>query len=521
MSPPAEPPRPLSDLPAFDLSDADQPASRRSGSDSPAAAVSGSSVAASAVAEPSAAGPAVAGSPVAGSPVVALAIADSPVAGSAATSVAVAEAATMRRIAGLALPALVVLAAEPLYVLVDTAVVGHLGRVPLAAVAVGGTVMSVAVWFGTLMAYGTTGRAARRFGAGDRSAAVSEGVQASWLALATGVLLALLAQVAAGPLAEALAGDAATAHAAAGWLRIAACGAPGLLLAAAGNGWMRGVQDTRRPLIFVLGANVLSAILCPLLVYPFGLGLTGSAVANVTAQTVTGTLFLLALVRETKALRPSPAVIGRQLVLGRDLLIRGAAFQACWLSATAVAARFGVAALGAHQIALQLWFFSALALDAVAIAAQSLVGAALGAGDATSARDVARRVTAVGGVAGVAFAALAAAGAGVVPGWFTPDAAVHEQAAVVWPWFVGLLPFAGVVYALDGVMIGAGDVGYLRNVTLLAALAGFLPAIWLAYAFDLGLGGVWAGLGLFTVVRLATLLWRWRSARWAVLGAIR
>jgi len=428
---------------------------------------------------------------------------------------------TTRRIALLALPALVVLAAEPLYVLVDTAVVGHLGRVPLAAVAVGGTVMSVAVWFGTLLAYGTTGRAARRFGAGDRAAAVTEGVQASWLAFCAGVLLAILAQAFAGPLASVLASDPATAHAAAGWLRIAACGAPGLLLAAAGNGWMRGVQDTRRPLIFVLGANVLSAILCPVLVYPLGLGLTGSAVANVTAQSASGGLFLLALVRETSALRPNPSIMGRQIVLGRDLLIRGAAFQACFLSATAVAARFSVAALGAHQIALQLWFFSALALDAVAIAAQSLVGAALGTGDAAEARSVARRVTLVGGVAGVAFAALAAAGAGVVPGWFTSDSAVHQQAAVVWPWFVGLMPFAGVVYALDGVLIGAGDVGFLRNATLAAALLGFLPMVWLAYALDLGLGGVWAGLGLFTVVRLVTLLWRWRSARWAVLGATR
>jgi len=431
----------------------------------------------------------------------------------------VAERSVGRRIPDLALPALVVLAAEPLYVLVDTAVVGHLGRVPLAAVAVGGTVMSVAVWFGTLMAYGTTGRAARRFGAGDRASAVAEGVQASWLALGVGVLLALLAQVGAGPLTAALASDLATAEAAAGWLRIAACGAPGLLLAAAGNGWMRGVQDTRRPLLFVLGANVASAVLCPLLVYPAGLGLTGSAVANVVAQTTSGALFLLALVRETRALRPHPSIIAGQLVMGRDLLIRGAAFQACWLSATAVAARFGVAALGAHQIALQLWFFSALALDAVAIAAQSLVGAALGAGEESQARNVARQATLVGGVAGVGFALLAAAGAGVVPGWFTGDAAVHEQAAIVWPWFVGMLPFAGVVYALDGVMIGAGDVGYLRNLTLVAALAGFLPSIWLAYALDLGLGGVWAGLALFTLVRLGMLLWRWRSARWAVLGA--
>src|SRR3954447_10219462 len=222
-------------------------------------------------------------------------------------------APTARRITALALPALVVLAAEPLYVLVDTAVVGYLGRVPLAAVAVGGTVMSVAAWFGTLMAYGTTGRAARRFGAGDRSAAVAEGVQASWLAVTTGLLLAVLGQFLARPLADAPGSDRATAGAAAGWLRIAVCGAPGLLLAAAGNGWMRGVQDTRRPLVFVLGANLLSAILCPVLVYPAGWGLTGSAVANVAAQTASGGLFLHALIRETRLLRPIPTIILQQL----------------------------------------------------------------------------------------------------------------------------------------------------------------------------------------------------------------
>jgi putative MATE family efflux protein len=284
---------------------------------------------------------------------------------------------------------------------------------------------------------------------------------------------------------------------------------------------MRGVQDTRRPLIFVLGANVLSAILCPLLVYPAGWGLHGSAVANVVAQSVSGFAFLYALVRETRALRPSPQIILQQLVLGRDLLIRGAAFQACFLSATAVAARFGVAAVGAHQIALQLWFFSALALDAVAIAAQSLVGAALGGGDVTAARDIARRVTIAGGLAGVAFALLAAAGSGVVPGWFTPDQGVHDQAAIVWPWFIGLMPLAGVVYALDGVLIGAGDIRFLRNITLFSALLGFLPMIWLAYGLDLGLGGVWAGLALFIVLRFVTTVWRWRSSRWAVVGAVR
>ncbi|MFG2008206.1 MATE family efflux transporter [Micromonospora sp. NPDC048868] len=432
------------------------------------------------------------------------------------------RAVAPRRIAALALPALVVLAAEPIYVLVDTAVVGHLGRVPLAALAVGGTVLTLIAWLGTVVAYGTTGRSARRFGAGDRASAVAEGVQASWLALGVGVLVALGMQIGGGALARTLAGGPGeVADAAAQWLRVAALGAPGLLLAAAGNGWLRGVQDMRRPLMFVLGPNVLSAVLCPLLVYPAGLGLVGSAVANVIAQTIGGVLFAEALVAERVSLRPRPRLIGQQLALSRDLLIRGVAFQASFLSATAVAARFGAAAVGAHQIALQLWFFTALVLDALAIAAQSLIGAALGAGEDAAARHLARRIALLGGACGVAFAVLVAAGAGVVPGWFSSDPQVREQAMLAWPWFVAMLPLAGVVFALDGVLIGAGDVRYLRNLTLLAALGGFLPAIWLAYGLDLGLGGIWAGLTLFVVLRLIALLLRLRSGAWAVVGAVR
>ncbi|MET8833619.1 MATE family efflux transporter [Micromonospora sp. NPDC004540] len=438
------------------------------------------------------------------------------------TVASAAQSATARRIAALALPALVVLAAEPLYVLVDTAVVGHLGRVPLAALAVGGTVLTLTAWLGTVVAYGTTGRSARRFGAGDRAAAVAEGVQASWLALSVGVLVALAMQVGGGWLARTLVGGPGeVADAAATWLRIAALGAPGLLLAAAGNGWLRGIQDTRRPLLFVLGPNLLSALLCPLLVYPAGLGLAGSAVANAVAQTVSGGLFAAALVRERVPLRPRPRLIGQQLTLSRDLLIRGVAFQASFLSATAVAARFGAAAVGAHQIAVQLWFFTALVLDALAIAAQSLIGAALGAGDAAAARALARRIALLGGLCGVAFAVLIAAGAGLVPSWFSSDPQVREQAMVAWPWFVALQPIGGVVFALDGVLIGAGDVRYLRNLTIVAALGGFLPAIWLAYGLDLGLGGIWAGLTLFVVLRLVALLLRLRSGGWAVVGAVR
>ena len=428
---------------------------------------------------------------------------------------------SLRRIVALALPALVVLAAEPVYVLVDTAVVGHLGRTPLAALAIGGTVLSAAAWLGNVLAYGTTGRSARQFGAGRRSAAVAEGVQASWIALIVGVTFAVAAQFCAAPLARGLGADAEVALAATSWLRIAAWGAPGILLALAGNGWLRGVQDTRRPVRYVLGANVLSAMLCPVLVYPVGLGLVGSAIANVAAQTLAGALFVRALMAEGVSLTPRLALLRRQLVVSRDLLVRGAAFQACFLSAAAVAARFGVAALGAHQIALQLWMLCALALDAVAIAAQSLVGAALGAGNTQTARRMAAGIARIGGICGIGIGVAIGAGTFVLPGLFSPDPEVRAQALVAWPWFVAMQPLAGVVFALDGVLIGAGDLRYLRNLSLLATLGFFLPAIWLAYALDLGLGGIWAGLTLFIVVRLVAQLIRIRGTTWAIPGATR
>ncbi len=430
---------------------------------------------------------------------------------------------SLRRIAALSAPALVVLAAEPLYLLVDTAVVGHLGAVPLAALAVGGVLMTMGAWFGGLLAYGTTSRAARWFGAGRRDEAVTEGVQASWLALCLGLVMTAAVQVAAPSLTGLVAGgdDPQVTAAAAGWLRIASLGFPFLLLAAAGQGWLRGVQDFWRPLRYVVVANLCSAVLCPLLVYPAGLGLTGSAVANVVAQALGGLLFVRALVGERVPLRPQPALMARQLVVGRDLLLRGLAMQACFLSATAVAGRFGTATLAAHQVAMQLWLFCALALDAVALAAQALVGAALGAGDAAGARTVARRVGTVGGVGGAAAALLIGAGATVLPRLFSPDVEVHAQAMLAWPWFVAMLPLAGVVFALDGVLIGAGDVGYLRNLTIVAALGGFLPVIWISHLWQLGLSGIWAGLTLFIVVRVAAQARRMHSGRWITLGATR
>jgi putative MATE family efflux protein len=428
-----------------------------------------------------------------------------------------------RRVLGLASSALVVLVAEPLYLLVDTAVVGHLGAVPLAGLAVGGVVLAQVASLGTFLAYGTTARAARHHGAGDRPAAVAEGVAATWIALLVGAVVVLAGWIAAPWLAVLLGGGGAVADAATGWLRIAVWGAPGILVALAGHGWMRGVQDTRRPIVVVLAGNGLSAIACPVLVYGAGpvpaLGLEGSAWANVGAQAVVGVLFVGALAREGVPLRPVPAGMRAQLGLGRDLLLRSLAFQACFLSATAVAARFGAPSVAAHQIVLQLWLFMVTVLDALAIAAQSLVGAALGASAVGAARRVSGRVTRYGLVLGVVAGVVFAATAGVLPGVFTPDPAVRDVVPQAWWFFVALQPLAAYVFALDGVLLGAGDAAYLRRITVGAALGAFLPMIWLSLVLDWGLVGIWAGLSLFIAARAVAVGLRVRGEGWAVTGA--
>ncbi|SDC31522.1 MATE family efflux transporter [Actinokineospora iranica] len=425
----------------------------------------------------------------------------------------------LRQVAGLALPALPVLAAEPLYLLVDTAVVGHLGGTQLGALGVGAIVLAQLSTQLTFLSYGTTARAARLHGAGRRDQAVAEGVQATWLALGVGVLLVAVGQLLARPVAEALAGPGAVADAAVGWLRIALLGVPLILVTLAGNGWMRGVQDTRRPLRYVLAGNAVSAVLCPLLVG--GWGFEGSAVANVAGQVVAGTLFLRAIGSERVPPRPRVEVMRAQLVLGRDLVLRSLAFQACFVSATAVAARTSVGAVGAHQVVLQLWTFQALVLDSLAIAAQSLVGAALGAGEDRRATGLARQLSGYGFALGVVFAVGFAALAGVLPHVFTDDPVVLAEIPHAWWFFVALQPIAGIVFALDGVLLGAGDAKFLRTATLLAAVVGFLPLVWLSLAFGWGLVGIWLGLALFMVARLGSLVLRARSGRWAVVGAIR
>ena len=427
-----------------------------------------------------------------------------------------------RRIAALALPALGVLAAEPIYLLFDIAVVGRLGALPLAGLAVGGLIVAMVGSGLVFLSYGTTARSARFFGAGDRASAVREGVQATWLAVALGTLFVVVVQAAAVPIVTAIASRDDIAEQALSWLRIAVMAAPAMLMALAGNGWMRGVQDTVRPLRYVVIGFAVSAVLCPPLVYGWiglpRMELAGSAVANLVGQWVAALLFARALLAEKVELGVDWRVMRSQLVMGRDLFVRTVAFQACYVSAAAVAARFGAAAVAAHQVVLQLWNFLALVLDSLAIAAQSLVGAALGAGELAHAKSVAWRVTIFSTLASAVLAGIFAVGASVFPSVFTDDRSVLDAIGVPWWFMVAQLPVAGIVFALDGVLLGAGDAKFMRNATLISALVGFLPLIWLSLVFGWGLLGIWSGLSTFMVLRLVFVGWRAFSGHWLVPG---
>lgn len=427
--------------------------------------------------------------------------------------------ATAATILGLALPALGALAAEPLYLLVDTAIVGHLGSTPLAGLAVAGTVLAALLGLATFLEYGTTGAVARLAGAGRRAEALDTAVQATWLAAAVGAALALAVEIAAAPALRLVGGgDDAVHEQALAWIRIAGLGTPFVCVTLAGQGWLRGLQNTTTPFVVILGGNAASAALSWWLVYGAHLGIRGSAIANAVAQSGSAVIFGVLLRRRGASMAPSWPRMRRQLRTARDLSVRTLAFLFSFTTATAVAARMGGTTVAAHQVAIQLWEFLALVLDSLAIAAQALVGTAVGAGDIPAARALSSRLTRWGAAFGGVIALLLLAGWDVVPRLFTGDSAVVDAAHSAWPYLALMQPAAGVVFALDGILIGAGDTAFLARVTVFAGICVYMPLAILAGVAHLGLGGVWAGLTAFVLVRLATCVWRARGDRWWIHG---
>jgi putative MATE family efflux protein len=423
-----------------------------------------------------------------------------------------------REILRLALPALGALAAEPLYVLADTAIVGHLGRPQIAALGLAGTVLSGAFTIFNFLTYGTTAVVARASGAGQHDRAARLAAQAFWVSLAIGLGLLITLEAVAAPLLRGLGAHGQSGHDALVYFRIAAVGLPAALIALGGQGYLRGVSNLRRPLEVVVAANLLNVALEVLCVYGFHWGIAGSAAGTAIAQGGMGIAFARDLLRpRAGSRRPSLEEMRPMVRVGRQIFVRTTSLYASFLVAASVLARMGDAEIGAHQIAFQLFVFLALLLDAVAIAGQVIVGRMLGAGDADGAHAAALRMIGWSTLVGAGFAAVLLPLAHVVPRAFTGDPAVLAQAAKLWPLFALMQPLGGAVFALDGILIGAGDTAYLMW-SMLAASGVFVAIAALSLALGWGIVGVWAGLDVLIAARFALLGARFAGRRWAVVG---
>ncbi|MEU3600826.1 MATE family efflux transporter [Streptomyces sp. NPDC006798] len=429
-----------------------------------------------------------------------------------------------REIVALAVPAFGALVAEPLFVMVDSAVVGHLGTPQLAGLGIAAALLLTAVSIFVFLAYATTAAVARRVGAGDLPGAVRQGMDGIWLAVLLGVAVAAVTLPLAPWVVDVLGASDTAAPYAVTYLRISALGIPAMLIVLAATGVLRGLQDTRTPLYVALGGFTANGVLNVLLVYGAGFGIAGSAWGTVIAQYGMAAAYLVVVVRGARehraSLRPHAAGILANARAGVPLLIRTLSLRAVLMIATAVAARLGDTDIAAHQIALSLWSLMAFALDAIAIAGQAIIGRYLGAGDTEGAREACRRMVHWGIASGVVLGVLLVATSPLFLPLFSGDPAVHDALLPALLVVAVTQPIAGVVYVLDGVLMGAGDGRYLAG-AMLVTLALFAPAALLVPALGGGLTALWWAMALMMTVRLVTLWTRTRSGRWIVTGATR
>ena len=423
-----------------------------------------------------------------------------------------------RRIIRYAIPALGALAAEPLYVLVDTAVVGHLGRSQLAALGLAATVLSVLAMFNFLQ-YGTTAQVARATGAGENLIAARLGAQCLWLSLAFGSLVALGIAVLAAPIIDAIGVEGQTAAYAVTYLHIAALGIPSAFLAIGGQGFFRGVSDLSTPLVIIIVGNIVNLVLELVLVYGFDLGIEGSAWGTVVAQTGMGIAMAVAILRRVELANAGlrPELARRLLSLGKFIFIRTTALLASFFLAGVVVARLGDAPLAAHQVAFQLWILLALILDAIAIAGQIIVGQELGATRPDAAFAASVRMIGLSIAVGAGFALVFLGLGDVIPRVFTSDPDVLAQCALLWPLFALMQPLNGAVFALDGILIGASDGAYLAF-SMVVAFIVFVIALAAVSWADWGVRGVWAALTVLIITRLVLMGARFRRRQWLVTG---
>ena len=424
----------------------------------------------------------------------------------------------------LAVPALGALVAEPLFLLADAAIVGRLGTVPLGGLGVASQALTTLVNMSIFLAYGTTAAVARQLGAGDQRVAIRYGIDGLWLAGLIGAGVLALGWPLAGQIAAAFGASPAVTRGAVTYLRISLLGAPSMLTVLAGTGVLRGLQDTRTPLLITVTASIGNVALNATLVLGLRWGLAGSACGTVIAQTLAAAGYLAVVIRGARRagvpLTPELAGLRASARTGAALFARTITLQAALLLATASAARLGDAALAAHQIAYRLWGLLALALDAIAIAGQAITGRYLGAGNAPGARAATTRMIAWGAGYGVVFAALLLAARPALPALFAAAPPVRRLLLPVLLIVAAQQPVAGVVFVLDGVLIGAGDQNFLALAGVVST-AVFGAALAVMLAAHSGLAGIWVAYSFWLLARFITLTLRARGSRWLVTGATR
>ncbi|MFE4718008.1 MATE family efflux transporter [Streptomyces sp. NPDC056728] len=429
-----------------------------------------------------------------------------------------------REIVALAVPAFGALVAEPLFVMADSAIVGHLGTAQLAGLAVASSLLMTAVSVFVFLAYATTAAVARRVGAGDLQSAIRQGMDGIWLALLLGAAVIAIVLPTAPALVELFGASHTAAPYAITYLRISSLGIPAMLVVLAATGVLRGLQDTKTPLYVAIGGFVANGALNAGLVYGAGLGIAGSAWGTVIAQLAMAGVYLVVVVRGARrhgaSLRPDAAGIRACAQAGAPLLVRTLSLRAILMIATAIAARLGDADIAAHQIIISLWSLMAFALDAIAIAGQAIIGRYLGADDAQGARDACRRMVQWGIAVGVVLGLLVIVSRPLFIPLFTNDQAVQDVALPALLMVALSQPICGIVFVLDGVLMGAGDGPYLAW-AMLATLAAFTPVALLVPVFGGGLTALWGAMTLMMTVRMLTLWLRSRSGRWIVTGATR
>ncbi|MDX6432620.1 MAG: hypothetical protein QOE54_4986 [Streptosporangiaceae bacterium] len=429
-----------------------------------------------------------------------------------------------REILRLAVPAFGGLVAEPLFLLADSAIVGRLGTTVQAGLGIAGQALTTIVGLCIFLAYGTTAAVARQMGAGHLKDAVRQGIDGIWLALAIGGGLIVLGMPLVPWIVDLFGSTAPVQPAAKTYLWVSLFGIPGMLVVLAGTGGMRGMQDTRTPFYVSVGAFTLNLALNSLFVLGLGWGIAGSAGGTVIAQTVGGAVYIGAVLRGARRhgalLRPDVHGVRVAATSGVALIARTVSLQVVLVSATAIAAHQGTSQLAAYGVGSRIWRFLALALDAIAIAGQAITGRCLGASDVRAVRRATRRMMVWGMGGGAVFGLVIVTALPWLPNLFTHDPAVRKLLLGSLIIIAAMQPIAGVVFVLDGVLIGAGDMRYLALAGTVS-MAVFLPIAWLVYTVGGGLAGLWLTITLWVIARLITLGVRARGGAWMVTGAVR